>query len=152
MIDIPDSVRQLYDQVQNSGLVAGPDRFSKLLKECFAKFSKVFVLLDAFDECVEDERAKILKALQHLPESNLRLFITSRTRVDNDRLVREDSELKKWVQTAVVKQIAASLEDVEMCLKERIEENARDLDEEIKQKMVTTIASKIDGQYSYCPT
>jgi hypothetical protein len=149
MDGIPKSVQQTYDQVGKSGLSAEPDRvaFFKLLKECFAKFSKVFLLVDAFDECADNEKANIMRNLHQLPESKLRLFITSRTAVDDDRRIRADPELKEWLETAVVKQIAASREDVETYLMERIQEDARDLDKGIKQQIITTITSKAEGQY-----
>lgn len=154
MDNIPNSIQEAYHRVLTSGLVAEPGlaEFLELLKQCFAKFSKVFVLLDAFDECAEGERAGIMRALRNLPESKLRLFITCRTPVHDYPHISHDRALKEWLTKAVVKQIMASKEDVEIFLRERIRTDARlDADETMKEKIITTIVSKMDGLYSKSP-
>ena len=149
MDNLPDLVKQAHNQVHTPGLPAGPHRltFCKLLTECFAEFSKVYILIDAFDECADEERATIMRDLQQVSESKLKLFITSRTGVEEDQGIRDDPELKECLRKADVKQISASPEDVEMYLTERIQVKARSLDEDLKQQVIRTIISQMDGQY-----
>ena len=96
---VPDGLRIAYDRSKTEGMSMQRNEtfFLSLLVECVERFSSVFLVIDAFDECAEDQRPTILKWLQLLLESRLRIFLTSRPHVRDSPDFCEDDELQRWL-------------------------------------------------------
>ena len=149
--DIPAIVEKAYDQWVTHGMSAEPERTSMftLLENCFAKFTTVFVLIDAFDECNEKEQWKILKDLERLPLFQLRLFITGRSHVFESPTVRKFSQLKQWGQDANYQPISATSDDINKYLTKELAQYAEGSKEEHRTMIKEAISSQADGQYKY---
>lgn len=120
--------------------------FFSLLVECVERFSSVFLVIDAFDECAEDQRSIILKWLQLLLiESRLRIFLTSRPHVRDSPDFYEDDEMQRWLRESNRLDIIASQSDIKIYLHDRLKTVKR-CDEQLKNKLVTTISTKAQGQ------
>ena len=144
---IPDSLRTAYDRSKKEGMSMQPNEtiFLSLLVECVEKFSSVLLVIDAFDECAEDQRPIILKWLQILIESRLRIFLTSRPHVRDSPDFCEDDELQRWLRESNPLEIIASQSDIESYLQDKLKTVKR-CGEQLKNKIVTTISTKAQGQ------
>jgi hypothetical protein len=71
---------QAYEKPDRS--IPGPNELENILLSSMVSFDKVFIILDALDECPEagEVRQNVLESLEHLLQraSNLRVFATSR--------------------------------------------------------------------------
>jgi hypothetical protein len=119
--------------------------FLSLLVECVEQFSFVFLVIDAFDECAEDQRPIILKWLQLLVESRVRIFITSRPHVRDSPDFCEDDELQRWLQESNPLEILASQSDIKSYLHDKLKTVKR-CNAQLKDKILTTISTKAQGQ------
>ena len=74
-----DSVKPLYTRHENQDTRPTLDEFTQAFEAAIGAYSKVFIVVDALDECREDDatRAKFLRVLRSLPE-NVNLMVTSR--------------------------------------------------------------------------
>jgi hypothetical protein len=115
--------------------------FAELLLKYSKQFDTVFVLLDALDECLESERSEIVRHLRRFSECGIKVFLTTRTHL----LEKLKDELKSVNSIAL--EITARVNDVERFLNKRLSEQEESLDEELKEKIVTTISTGVDGQY-----
>lgn len=78
---IPKPVRQLYDDHAKRGTLPLSDEISTLLLDIIKNFSKVFIVIDALDECRDDDgtRGKLLSEIRNLQaQSDINLMATSR--------------------------------------------------------------------------
>ncbi|KAM7203906.1 Ankyrin repeat-containing domain protein [Rhypophila sp. PSN 637] len=77
---IPEDVRTLYNRHHPKGTRPEVDDVAQILGREVNKYSRVFIVVDALDECPErdDTRWQFLAQLQSLPENNIRLLCTSR--------------------------------------------------------------------------
>jgi hypothetical protein len=119
----------------------GAKHFAELLETYSKQFDTVFILLDALDECLEGERSEIFARLQRFSECGIKIFVTSRTHL----LEKLECGLKA-VDSDVL-EIAARVDDVERFLTERLNNQTEMLDVELKDKIVRTISTGVDGQY-----
>jgi hypothetical protein len=74
---IPDGVRSLYEYHQPRRTRPSEDILSTQLQSTASAFSKVFVVVDALDECSETIREELIAKIRRLP-TNLQLMCTSR--------------------------------------------------------------------------
>jgi hypothetical protein len=153
--DLPDTLGKMYDRQISMGDSAEPtrDQFVSRLAECFAKFDTVFVVIDAFDECADNERPKILADLQRLSgmaAHKLRLFLTGRTHVFETPELRNDDQLQLWLRDASMQPIHASQDDIVLYLTTTLEKRAKGPEyEELRSRVVSEISSRADGQYGF---
>ena len=150
---IPESILNVYNRVLNDGPGAEPNntQLAELLKDCFATFSTVFIIVDAFDECENSERGQIMSVLEKLPKFKLRLFITGRPSVLEFQNYDENDPMRAWLKNAKKEQISAKQEDIANYLQRELNDPSLGSDELSKQRksnIVTQIASQMDGQYS----
>ena len=121
------------------------DLESTLLHVC-QDFNRVFVAIDALDECDDAMRRKFflpfLSTLQQTPK--IRLFITS-------RLYPED--IRKALHAAPQVTVEASGADLKKYLRRRIDEsaNAEIIDEDFRQNLIETIAKGAQKMYADPP-
>jgi hypothetical protein len=144
---IPDCVQTAYNISKSRGtslLIDTADFFS-ILAECVTNFSTVFLMLDALDECADDQRLALLKILQPIFGPKMRGFVTSRPHVRDTPDFREDDELQRWLQDENTLEIATSPDDIAIFLEEQFKGIKPD-DENLKSKVVMTIRTKAQGQ------
>jgi hypothetical protein len=146
---LPESLTSLYDVVMEQGKTAEPDtdKLVSVLGDCFRAFDKVFVLVDAFDECVEDVRPVIMSHIRKLPQTHLRLFLTGRVGVFNARNLHDDEELQVWLTQTAKMTLSASDEDIYLYLTDELDKKAKSLDARLKAKIANSIRDQVTGQY-----
>ena len=139
---LPDSVKSLYDSNEDKQMRPSFDGISETLQSVAALYSRVFIVVDALDECQASDgcRSRFLSeifALQAKCKANI--FATS-------RFIPEI--ITKFSQSISV-EIRASDEDVQRYLEGHIGQlplfvkQNRQLQEEIKTK----ISDAVDGMY-----
>jgi len=76
---ISDHVKSFYERHQRRGAHPTLDQLTEVLISEIRTYSKVFIVVDALDECREDDatRAMLLAVLRSLPEQ-VNLMVTSR--------------------------------------------------------------------------
>lgn len=91
MDELPQELETLYDKHYRDVSPPGYTELHDVLARMTKHFDKVFLVLDALDECTEDQRRELLEALSGIvsPENsnhgNVKLFITSRREPDIQR-------------------------------------------------------------------
>jgi hypothetical protein len=113
---ISPNIRKLYDTHVNKRTSPTPTELLGALESEIGAFSKVFIVVDALDECTEDDnrRATLLGALLYLPET-VKLLVTSRP------LPTIETDLKGIARL----DIRAKNKDVQMYVKGRIPREKR---------------------------
>src|SRR3984957_19838431 len=76
---ISDHVKSFYERHQRRKTRPTRDQLTEVLISEIRTYSKVFIIIDALDECREDDatRAMLLRTLRSLPEQ-VNLMVTSR--------------------------------------------------------------------------
>jgi NACHT domain len=145
--DVPQSLQTAYDRLKGGGMSGQPDKtfYLSLLTECIEKFSTVFFIFDAFDECMEDQRSDVLKWLQQLLRSQLRVLLTARPHVSESPEFCEDGGLQEWIQPENTLEISASTDDIASYLEQKLNSNKR-CDDEVKKTILDTISVNAQGQ------
>ena len=75
------------------------DQYSELLQFETRKHAKVFIVIDALDECTDDNREKLLRALQTL-RVNVNFLFTSREHINIKREFPNAKELQVYARGA----------------------------------------------------
>ena len=109
------------------------------------RLSKVFVIIDALDECQETDgtRKSLLSEIKKLRlEPNLHLLITARPHVD--------TTITYYFHDRVSLEIRASDEDIKNYLQDRIEEENKlkshvNKDRNLQETIISTIVDKAKG-------
>lgn len=143
---LPQNVKSLYDNHKGKRTRPSLGSISKTLQSVAATYSKVFIIVDALDECQETGgyRAIFLSELFNLQaECKVNLFATSRFA----------PEIAGCFKDSISLEIRASEQDVRRYVDSRISQlpsfvrNSLDLQEEIK----AAIADAVDGMYVVLP-
>lgn len=144
---VPQSLQTAYDRFKDGGTSGKPDKtfYLSLLTECIEKFSAVFIIFDAFDECAEDQRSDVLKWLQQLLRSQLRVLLTARPHVSKSSEFCEDDGLQEWMQPESTLEISASPDDIAIYMDQKLKSNKR-CDDELKKTILNTITVNAQGQ------
>jgi hypothetical protein len=135
---IPESMKTLYTSHVEKKTRPSPEEIFKALSIVTGSQGRVFLVVDALDECSDETRRELLAKLQELQtKSKASLLITSRRIDDIERQFAGDPQLE----------IRASEEDVEkyidkqlVKLSECVRENAI-----LKEKIKKCIAETVDG-------
>jgi hypothetical protein len=136
-------LRQAYENASQG--VPGPDELEKILLASIRSCSKVYLLVDALDECPEDNetRQSVLARIERLTQdaSNLKIFATSRE-LDSIRKSMEAlaAEPLRVITRAVDVDIQAYL-STELSR----DRNLCELSPEMRALIESTIASQADG-------
>jgi Cdc6-like AAA superfamily ATPase len=102
---LPDSVKALHDQHRNKRTRPSIDELSRALQSVAAMYSRVFIIIDALDECQASDgcRARFLSEIFTLQaKTGANLFATS----------RHISNIEKEFEGSTLLEIRASEEDV----------------------------------------
>jgi Cdc6-like AAA superfamily ATPase len=141
-VSLPGSVKDLYDRHKKKQTRPSSDEISIVLQSTAGSYSRVFIIVDALDECqVSDAcRTKLLSEIFSLQAKHgANLFTTSRF----------IPEITEKFQSSISLEIRASIEDVRRYLDgcmSQLPEFVRcnhDLQEEIKVEIVKAV----DGMY-----
>jgi hypothetical protein len=138
---IPGNIRDLYRHHRNKQTHPPLSEYSRLLQAELRHFSKVFIVIDALDECSEEGRIRehFLAEVQKLL-AVVRLLVTSRHMPDIERKSEGEARLE----------IRASDEDVERYLESRIESqlplaNYVEMDHALRRDILNTIIRRAHG-------
>jgi ankyrin repeat domain-containing protein 50 len=138
---VPDEVRTLYKHHNEQETRPSLTDYSKLLQLIITGFSKVFLIIDALDECNESDRSGLITEIRKLPPS-LHLWCTSRHLLDIEQMFNHSPKLE----------IRASNTDVERYLEDYIEQNRRlkkhvSSDPSLRDVITKTIVKKVNGMF-----
>lgn len=147
---LPKEVRDLYNRHENGALYPSLDEISITLRYLASTFRRVFIIIDALDECQDSygQRRRLLKEIFSLRESRMTvtsLFVTS-------RFTRDAAEAFRGIPTL---EIRATEEDLQGYLSQQIAQlpvwvlTSPALQMEIMEK----ITAAADGMYAFpCST
>jgi hypothetical protein len=134
-------LRQAYEN--NKQIVPGPDLLENILLASIRSCSKVYLLVDALDECSEDNetRRNVLQRLERLTRdaSNLKILATSR---ELDRIRRSIARLVAEPLPVIVGAV-----DIQLYLSTEMsrDEYLCELRLELRTLIEETIVSRADG-------
>ncbi|PKS08586.1 hypothetical protein jhhlp_004972 [Lomentospora prolificans] len=140
--DLPDSVKHLYDHHKDKRTRPSIDEISRALQSISALYSKVFIVVDALDECQGSGgcRSKFLSEIFNLQ---------ARHRVNFFTTSRHIPEIIETFKGSISQEIRATEQDVRRYIDGHISHlpsfvrKNPDLQEEIR----TTIVSAVDGMF-----
>jgi hypothetical protein len=136
---LPSCLESQYQVFTNSSEPpARPDLTAliELFLQSSKHFDRVFVMIDAFDECgqVGRQPEKIVLALQSLSNSGIKIFITTQPHLLGD--LRSDS--------STILEIRADETDIERYIRSNLPSR---VSKELEDDIVSTICVKSDGMY-----
>jgi len=134
---IPQEVTLTYEQSQQRGR-PDFDGMIKLFQGCAKEFSSVVVILDAFDECDEDETTRVLEMVGACLKSQIKVYITTRSHLLEN--------VKSNVEQPFCLEIEAKNEDIEMFLTRQLD-NKKVTDSKLRDDIVKAIILKAQGMY-----
>lgn len=132
---LPGNVKELYDGHKKKGTWPSSDEISRALHSTAALFSRLFVIVDAIDECQVSDgcRSKLLSEIFNLQAKfDVNIFVTSRF----------SPEIEEWFESCVKLEIRATEEDIRTFLNHQMSPRRaflrknQTLQEEIKAKIV----------------
>jgi len=109
-----DNVQQLYDDCKKGKCRPDADSLGATLRTICKHFKRVFLILDALDECEEKVRKSILSPLHGLDKSICRFFLTSRPHL---------SDLQRDFCGSPQIEIKANHSDIKLLIRKGIENN-----------------------------
>ncbi|KAK6514351.1 hypothetical protein TWF506_008747 [Arthrobotrys conoides] len=137
---LPDAVRDIYNK-HNSRGTAPLGEIIKTLHTVAATYSKVYIIVDALDECQEDDdcRTNLISALLELYNrgDGIKLFITSRPIPD----------IEREFLGSLSKTIRARDEDVRKYLLEKVYKSKNTKIRECGDIVVMKILEAVDGMF-----
>lgn len=136
--ELPDRLDEVYERYIKQGLRERPatDILTKLLIEC-SKFDKVFLVIDAFDECQEKERSKMILCFQQLSKSGISQFITTRSHLYDNLVQQLGSDPME---------ICAQGNDIKEYIRKRLENKAEYLERNLQMRITDVISNGVDGR------
>jgi len=139
---VPDIVRDLYESHKTNRTRPSFKEISTALQSVTSIYSRVFIIIDALDECQVSEecRSRLISEIFNLQaKTGANLFATS-------RFIDQITERFKW---SIRLEVRARKEDIRRYLDDRISHSEsrtlKDSGEEIK----TGIVEAVDGMYVY---
>ncbi len=116
------------------------DEWSKLLQSEISHFSRVYILIDALDECVEGVRKNFLNEIRNLEPRGVKLFVTS----------RHSANIEHEFEKATCLDIKARDDDIRRYLECRIEKEDRLIshvkaDLSLREEVMNTLVTKAKG-------
>jgi Cdc6-like AAA superfamily ATPase len=139
---LPRSIKSLYDQYKSKNARPSVNDISKVLQSLAAEYSRVFILIDALDECQVNNSCQA-NLLSHILELQTKceanIFATSRFIPDIIDRFKGD----------LILEIRANEQDVQRYLKEHITELPRFVqrDSVLQQEICSKIVKAVDGMY-----
>lgn len=138
---IPEDLAALYERCRSRGTRPKMSMIMDILHSEIKRHSRVYVVIDALDECSEDDQASLIYELRNL-EPQINLLVTSRFLESITDIFRGQPSL----------QISAHYGDVEAYIWHRIHNESR-LSKQIRKdpafgaKIVEAVAEKAQSMY-----
>lgn len=141
---LPDRIRCVHKAHAERGTRPSWREYLKLLQEEVGCYSRIFLVIDALDECreVDGTRNTLLTELENL-QRGLQLLVTSRPHI---------SDIERVFRNSVNLEIRAQNEDVRKYLDGRLEREVRlknhiEQDPALRDEIIRAIIAKVDGMY-----
>jgi hypothetical protein len=140
-------VQAIYDNMTASGIPPGPDEYIDMIKSEIETFTKVFIVVDALDECLDeppdDTAIKFVRALDQLPKRTRILFTSRPMTTINDRIKADKTILVQMDVndlTAYFENRINNTDSLKKLVEQGTQKNSRFL-----QNAVDTIISRSQG-------
>ena len=104
---VPRDVKRLHDRKFSAEL----DAYFQVFSSVAASFEKVFIVLDAFDECTESRRSDLVSRITRL--NNVNVVVTSRSIANIERdlhgaetldIVAHDEDIRSYVKGRMLRE------------------------------------------------
>lgn len=137
---LPESVRSLYERHKRHNTTAALDEVSHALSSVAAQYSRVYVVMDALDECQTSdyERTKLLKelfALQNQDSTNVSILTTC----------RPTHSVASFFDGRPRRVISATDEDMKRYIHERISLQVNYVDEDMRESIKNHVSKAAGG-------
>ena len=143
--DLSYEVEDLYNKYMSQGPRSRPtlDEVSRILKTEVERHQKVYVVIDALDECSAENRTTLLRQIRVLPPT-VHLIVTSRFL----------NSVPRQFQGATKLEIEADVEDVKYYVKDRIYSVERisgwvNNNPSLEEDIVSTVTQNAKKMYVY---
>ena len=111
----------------------------EILKKSIASLPRVFICIDALDECTAKHRRELLESLREIVRMspNIRLFLTGRPHIDD--------EIRKYFSRALRIPLSPVHADIKCYLEMRLDgdTNLNAMDDELRADIMTIIPEKV---------
>src|SRR5271154_2463963 len=140
---LPQALDEAYNKWIERGQRNRPDGdfFAELVVQCLEEFSAVFIVLDAFDECGEEERETLVNYLQQFQKAGFKIYITT-------RLHLRDGLVESFGMAGGTIEIKADPVDVEKYVKESLKN--RRIANAVKDEILKVIMEMEAREYGKC--
>ena len=141
---LPQQLEEMHEELEHQKRRPSFDELRKLLIDLCDQYDRVYVIVDALDECEAiRERRLLLPVLEVLPRTSGRLFVTSRP--NNEDILNTFGKQSRIT-------IAASELDLRQYIAERIAEQERrtsitNFEPELKNRIISTVSAGASGMY-----
>jgi len=139
---LPIPVTELYERHKTKRTRASTDELIKALQLVAPSFSRVFILVDALDECQVSNgcRARLIEEVFSLQaRCGVNFFMTSRFIPE----ITDKFDKSSWLE------IRATKEDVERYLENHIKQSSSTI-QKMQEEIKATILNAVDGMYVPC--
>jgi hypothetical protein len=140
-----EDVNNLYQKHRQRNTRPSLEEVSDVLQSAVGRFSKVFIIVDALDECPEDGRIRsdLAAKLSSLP-SSVNVLVTSRPGIEFPKAKQLEVKANiKDLQAYVHKRITRGISQVA-----QLSEEVRG-DKNLSMRIVSTVAEKAEGMYVF---
>ena len=154
MQSFPHELQELYKQHYRNDSQPRYDELMRVFLAIIQHFGRIFFVLDALDECTQDQRKDLCKFILSLANSTtngpsqgvVKLFVTSRKESDIERAFQQESIPTIEVEAAKVNK------DIEGYVKAQINMRLQDRslrlrDMALKDKILSALTTKAGGMY-----
>ena len=138
---IPEQIRDAFQKAKNGlgGRNLLPPRMVDILKETIASLPRVFICVDALDECAPKHRRDLLESLRELVavSLNIRIFLTGRPHIEK--------EIMKCFSQVVLIPLSPSGADIKSYLEMRLDcdTDSDAMDDELRADIMRIIPEKV---------
>ncbi|KAJ4291737.1 hypothetical protein N0V90_009632 [Kalmusia sp. IMI 367209] len=154
--EVHESIARLFDDKKSSGFASAKMTYEEaesLLLELIQAFPRVHIVLDALDECFEQDRSRLIdvfnRMIDALPQAQLKIFISSRR---NDDIMRQ---LLKEANIGV--EATDNEDDISRFVIDRIERDSRRRDrqsmqpipDDLKYEIASVFGQKSGGMFQW---
>lgn len=118
---IPVALERLFIEYQDGSFQPPLNDLIQILSEIVAAcFSRVYIVIDALDECEEvDQMLQLLRVMKNWKSDNMHLIVTSRDLVDINASLSHVVTAKVCLQTSAINQ------DISIYLAERLKSDSK---------------------------
>ncbi|RYP93508.1 hypothetical protein DL770_000392 [Monosporascus sp. CRB-9-2] len=125
----PDTVKALYDRHKDEWTQSSLDEISKALHSVTAIYSRVFIIIDALDECAVDAcRTRLLPEIFNLQgKTGANLFVTSRPTLETTEKFKEsvsltirasNNDVGRYLDSHAMERVEGQFTDAEVLAKQ----------------------------------